>query len=377
MNILIAPDSFKESLSAKEVCENIEKGIRKVSKDMLIEKVPMADGGEGTVQSLVDATNGKIIKINATGPLYKSVESFYGILGDEKTAIIEMAAASGLPLISENERNPLKSTSYGTGELIKDALNRGCKKIILGLGGSATNDGGVGMARALGIRFLDKRGKEIGFEVKDLMSLYKIDLSKLNKKLRKCKIVAACDVSNPLCGEKGASYVFGPQKGADKKMVSLLDENLRHYGEIIKKQLNVDVIDYKGAGAAGGMGAAVIAFFNGKIKRGIDIVIEEVNLEEKVRKCDLVITGEGSIDYQTAYGKTPYGVAKLAKKYNKSVIAIAGSIGKNIEQLYDKGFDSIFSIVDRPMTLREAIRNSDLLIQNTSERIIRFLLSMK
>ncbi|AJA49028.1 glycerate kinase [Clostridium pasteurianum DSM 525 = ATCC 6013] len=371
MKIVIAPDSYKGSLSALEVANNIEKGIRRIFNNLTIEKIPMADGGEGTVQSLVDSTNGKIVNVIVKGPLGKDVTAFYGILGDAKTAIIEMAAASGLPLIPKEEKNPLITTSYGTGQLIKDALDKDCKNIIIGLGGSATNDGGVGAAKALGVKFLDKEGNNIGEGGGAVGKLNSIDISNIDPRIKDCNITAACDVDNPLCGPKGASHVFGPQKGADSSMIEFLDKNLSHYAEIIKRDLSIDIINTPGAGAAGGLGAGIMAFLNASMKRGIDIVIELTDLEQKIKDADLVFTGEGMIDFQTAFGKAPFGVAKIAKKYDIPVIAIAGGIGKDAETLYLKGFDSIFSIVDGPMTLDNAIENSSILIERTAERIAR------
>ncbi|MCJ7690289.1 MAG: glycerate kinase [Clostridiaceae bacterium] len=371
MKIIIAPDSFKGSLSALEVCENIEKGIRVVFDNAEIIKVPMADGGEGTVQSLVDATGGKLINLKVKDPLMRTINAFYGILGDGTTAIIEMAAASGITLLSEEERNPMQTTTYGTGQIIKHALDMECKNFIIGIGGSATNDGGAGMLQALGVKLLDESGNEIGFGGGNLEKLCVIDLSKIDSRIKLCNIVAACDVDNPLCGERGASYIFGPQKGADQNMIITLDNNLSHYADMVEKYLGISIVNYPGAGAAGGLGGGLLAFLNAKLEPGINIVIETTALEEKVRDADLVITGEGMIDYQTQYGKTPYGVAKLAKKYNIPVIAIAGGIGRGAEELYSKGFDSIFSIVDKPMALEEAMENSALLLQKTAERIMR------
>lgn len=371
MKIVIAPDSYKGSLSALEVANNIEKGIRRIFNNLTIEKIPMADGGEGTVQSLVDSTNGKIVNVIVKGPLGKDVTAFYGILGDAKTAIIEMAAASGLPLIPKEEKNPLITTSYGTGQLIKDALDKDCKNIIIGLGGSATNDGGVGAAKALGVKFLDKEGNNIGEGGGAVDKLNSIDISNIDPRIKDCNITAACDVDNPLCGPKGASHVFGPQKGADSSMIEFLDKNLSHYAEIIKRDLSIDIINTPGSGAAGGLGAGIMAFLNASMKRGIDIVIKLTDLEQKIKDADLVFTGEGMIDFQTAFGKAPFGVAKIAKKYDIPVIAIAGGIGKDAETLYSKGFDSIFSIVDGPMTLDNAIENSSILIERTAERIAR------
>lgn len=373
MKIVIAPDSFKGSLSAKEVADNIEVGIRKVFKNDEIVKVPMADGGEGTVQALVDATNGRLIHKSVKGPLFNEVDAFYGILGDNKTAVIEMASASGIMLIKEEEKDPLKATTYGTGELIKDALDSGCKKIIIGLGGSATNDAGAGMLQALGVSLLDSNKNEIGLGGGSLDKLCYIDLSKMDKRIKDTEIVVACDVENPLVGEKGASHVFGPQKGATLDMVNILDKNLEHFGDIVEKHLNVSIKDYPGGGAAGGLGAALYAFLNAKLKKGIEIVIETVNLEEKVKGADLVITGEGMMDFQTQFGKTPYGVAKIAKKYNIPVIGICGGIGKDARELYNKGFDSIFSIVDKPMSLEESMKRSKTLMQDTAERIMRII----
>jgi glycerate kinase len=373
MKIIIAPDSFKGSLSALDVCKNIEKGIRKVFANAEIISVPMADGGEGTVQSLVDATGGKLINIKVKGPLLSSVDAFYGILGDGATAVIEMAAASGITLLTKEERNPMKTTTYGTGEIIKHALDMGCKNFIIGIGGSATNDGGAGMLNALGVKLLDENGDEIGFGGGNLYKLQTIDISEIDSRIKLCNIIAACDVDNPLCGERGASNIFGAQKGADENMIITLDKNLSHYADMVEKYLGVLIKDYPGSGAAGGLGGGLLAFLNAKLLPGINIVIETTALEEKIKDADLVLTGEGIIDYQTQYGKTPYGVAKLAKKYNIPVIAIAGGIGNDAEDLYSKVFDSIFSIVDKPMALEEAMKNSELLLQKTAERIMRVI----
>lgn len=377
MKIVIAPDSFKGSLTAKEVAVNIEKGIRRVFADAEVLSIPMADGGEGTVQSLVDSTKGRVVKVRVKGPLLKEVDAFYGILGDGNTAVIEMAAASGLPLLREDERNPMKTTTYGTGEIIKHALDMGCKKIIIGIGGSATNDGGAGMIKALGAKLLDGDGNDIGYGGESLGRLEAIDLSNMDKRLETCKVVAACDVDNPLVGPRGASYVFGPQKGADEAMVKVLDKNLEHYAEVIERTMGISIKDYPGAGAAGGLGGGLLAFLGAELKRGIDIVIEAVGFEEKVRDTDLVITGEGMMDYQTQYGKTPYGVAQIAKKYNIPVIAVVGSMGNNAEVLYDLGFNGIFSIIDRPMTLTQAMSEGAVLLQKTSESIMRVIKSIR
>lgn len=371
MKIVVAPDSFKESLTALEVAENIKAGILRVYKDAEIVCVPMADGGEGTVQSLVDATGGRILKLRVKGPLLQEVEAFYGILGDGKTAVIEMAAASGLSLVPPGLRNPMKTTSFGTGELIKNALDMGCSEIIIGIGGSATNDGGFGMLKALGVKFLDRNGQDIGYGGAALNRLETIDVSGMDARIKQCKIIAACDVNNPLCGPRGATYVFGPQKGATGEMLEILDKGLANFAEKIKAILGIDVMSCPGAGAAGGMGAGLMAFLGAELKKGIDIVIETSGLDDKVKDADLVITGEGMIDYQTQFGKTPFGVARTAKKYGVPVIAIVGSIGRDAHVLYDKGIDSIFSIMDKPMELEDAIRNAAMLMQDAAERVMR------
>jgi glycerate kinase len=371
MKIVVAPDSYKGSLSAQEVADAIEKGLKKVDSSIDVVKVPMADGGEGTVQSLVDASNGKLVTLKVMDPLMREIDSFYGILGDGTTAVMEMAAASGLPLIKKEEKNPLKTTTYGTGQLIKHALDMGCRNIIMGIGGSATNDGGCGMAMALGVKFLDKEGNEVGFGGGSLGLIHSIDTSGLDERIKECTIVAACDVDNPLVGPKGASHIFGPQKGADPEMVLALDKNLEHYGKLVEEALGVSLLNYPGAGAAGGLGGGLLAFLGANLKSGIDIVIDTTKLEEIMKGADLVITGEGMIDYQTIHGKTPYGVAKAASKQNIPVIAIAGGIGTGIEVLYEHGFTSVFSIVDKPMTLDESIENCDALLQSVAERVIR------
>lgn len=373
MKVVVAPDSYKGSLSAEEVADNIEIGLRRVIKNAEIIKVPMADGGEGTVQSLIDSTSGEIVKLRVKGPLLKDVDAFYGILGDKKTAVIEMAAASGLPLLNKDERNPMETTTYGTGELVLDAVNRGCRKIILGLGGSATNDGGAGFLAALGVKFKDRDGNLIKPQGGELNKLYDIDISSMDSNLKECEIIAACDVDNPLVGDRGASHIFGPQKGADDEMVRLLDANLNHYADIIKKVLGVDIKNHPGAGAAGGLGAGILAFLNAELKKGIDIVIELSNLENKIKGANLIITGEGMTDYQTRFGKTPYGVCKLGNKYDIPVIAISGGLGKDYRKLYELGFKSIFSIADKPMKLEESIKNTGILLQDAAERIIRLI----
>lgn len=376
MKILIAPDSFKENLSAKEVAQAIERGIKKVDENIQTSIVPMADGGEGTVESLVEATDGQIINVKVKDPLMRDIDSYYGVLGDRKTAVIEMAAASGLALLEKDERNPMDTTSFGTGQLIKYAIEEGYKNIIIGIGGSATNDGGAGMLMALGAKLLDANGEDIGLGAKGLGKLKSIDLSNFHEDIKDCNFVVACDVDNPLVGKRGASYVFGPQKGADEHMVKILDAKLENFGKVVEDTLEISLLQYPGAGAAGGMGAALLAFLDAELERGIDIVIEATQLERKIMDSNLVITGEGKIDGQTQFGKTPYGIATLAKKYNKPVIAIAGGIGEDASVLYEKGIDSIFSIVNKPMTLEEAMVHGESLLEDTAERIIRALIAI-
>lgn len=369
MKIVVAPDSFKESLSAMEVAQAIEKGFRAVFPDAQIEKIPMADGGEGTVQSLVDATGGKIITKEVTGPLGEKVTAFFGVLGDGKTAVIEMAAASGLHLVPVEKRNPLLTTTRGTGELILAALDEGVDHLIIGIGGSATNDGGSGMAQALGARLLDKDRNEIAPGGGSLDKLANIDISELDARLQNVKIEVACDVDNPLIGQDGASHVFGPQKGATPEMVEQLDQNLAHYATILARDLGKDVAHIPGAGAAGGLGAGLLAFLDAELKSGIDIVIAATDLEEKIKDADLVITGEGKIDSQTIQGKTPIGVAKAAKKFNIPVIAICGSIADDADVVHDHGIDVLFSSLMRITTLEEALESGASNVEKTARNI--------
>lgn len=369
MKIIIAPDSYKESLTAMEVATAIENGFRQVMPNAEYIKLPMADGGEGTVQSLVDASSGRIIECTVTGPLGEQVNGFFGLMGDGKTAIIEMAAASGLHLVSPEQRNPMLTTSFGTGELILAALDKGVEHIIVGIGGSATNDGGIGMAQALGVRLLDENNKSINYGGGALARLHHIDISDIDPRLAKLKLEVACDVDNPLCGEKGASQVFGPQKGATPEMVVQLDNNLAHYAEIIKRDLGTDVKDIAGAGAAGGMGAALLGLFNAQLRPGIEIVMDAVNLADVLKDADLVITGEGRIDSQTIHGKTPIGVARTAKRFNKPVIGIAGCLSYDCDVVYDHGIDAVFSVVPRSVSLAEALAEAAINVELTARNV--------
>jgi len=353
MKIVVAPDSFKGSLTAVEVADAIGQGVREIFPEAEIVKIPMADGGDGTVQCLVNATGGEILREKVTGPLGDEVLASYGILGDKKTAVIEMAEASGLALVPEDKRNPLITTTYGTGQLIKAALDQGCRKMIIGIGGSATNDGGAGMVQALGVKLLDREGKEIGFGGVELKKINQINISNLDNRLSETEVLIASDVTNPLCGPKGASRIYGPQKGATPKVIEELDESLAHFAEIIKRDLHKNVKDMPGAGAAGGLGAGLIAFLDAELKPGIEIIIEIVKLEQAIKDADLVITGEGKIDSQTIYGKAPIGVAKIAKKYNIPVIAVAAIISDDADIVHQYGINTLIKISEPPMSLTE------------------------
>ncbi len=369
MKIVIAPDSFKESLTAMEVAQAIEQGFRQVLPDAEYVKLPMADGGEGTVQSLVDATQGSIVKLDVTAPLGNRVKGFFGLMGDKKTAVIEMAAASGLHLVSFEQRNPLLTSSVGTGELIKAVLDQGVKHIIIGIGGSATNDGGLGMAQALGVKMLDAEGNALGAGGGELNKLARIDVSELDPRLSQITLEVACDVDNPLCGPKGASHVFGPQKGATEEMVKTLDENLAHYAQIIERDLGCSVKDLPGAGAAGGLGAAFVALLGAQLRPGIDIVMDAVNFDDALADTDLVITGEGRIDSQTIHGKTPIGVARMAKKHDLSVIGIAGSLAQDCGVVHEHGIDAVFSVVNGAVPLKTALEQAADNLQLTARNV--------
>ena len=370
---VVAPDSFKESMTAKEVCDAMEKGIKKADSAAEVIKVPMADGGEGTVDSLVDATNGQRVIVEVTGPLGNKINAYYGILGNGTTAVIEMAKASGLEIVEKKKRNPMITTTFGTGELIRHALDHNVKEIIIGLGGSSTNDGGSGMAQALGAKLLDQNNHQISFGGGNLDKLDKIDISNLDSRLQDVKIILASDVTNPLIGKDGASRVFGSQKGATPEMVEKLENNLQHYAKIIKRDLNKDVASVSGAGAAGGLGAGLMAFTTCKMRQGVDIAIEVTKLEEKVKSADYVFTGEGGTDFQTKFGKTPYGVAKLGKKYHKPVISLAGYLGEGIDSLYSEGFTAIFGIIPGACDLSTALKNGPSNVARTTENIVRLL----
>ncbi len=374
--IVIAPDSFKGNLTSLEVAVYIEKGIRRVLPKVKCIKVPMADGGEGTVQSLIDAAEGELIKKRVKGPTGKIVTARYGWLPAKQTAVIEMAEASGLPLVEGRDKNPLKTTTYGTGQLMLDAINRGARKIVIGIGGSATNDGGTGMAQALGVRFMGAGGREIKEPGSGgmLAKIRAIDVTGFDLRVCKTDILVACDVENPLYGKKGAAHVFGPQKGATPKMVAVLDTNLRHLGKLIKRDLKKDVAHIPGAGAAGGLGAGLVAFTGATLKSGIDIVLKTTELEKYLKDADLVITGEGKVDFQTAFGKTSSGVARVAKKHKVPVVAIGGALADDAHNVFAHGIDGIASAAARDMSLDEALRDSPRHLEDVAERVIRMIL---
>lgn len=371
---VLAPDSFKESMTAQEACQAMEKGIRKIDKNASITKVPMADGGEGTVDALIDATDGEKVTVTVSGPFpEQKVTTYYGLLGDKKTAVIEMAKANGVDLVQPKDRNPLLTSTYGTGEMIKHALDQNVEKIIIGLGGSVTNDGGAGMAQALGVRFLDKDQKDLPFGGGALGNLASINQSNLDQRILTTEILIASDVNNPLTGPDGASHVFGPQKGATQEMIEQLDKNLTHYAAVIKKECDIDIEKTPGAGAAGGLGAGLLAFTKANLRPGIDSVVEVTHLEAAIQKADIVFTGEGGLNFQTKFGKVPYGVAQIAKKYHKPVIACAGSIGQEIESLYEEGITAIFGILSQAEPLEKALEKGPENLERTVENIVRLL----
>lgn len=371
MKIVVACDSYKGSCSSVKAVQYIKKGVLRACPDAVVETIPMADGGEGLVETILEAVPGRLCTAQVTDPLGRPISAAYGVLGDG-SAVIEMAAASGLPLLSRKERNPLLTTTYGTGELVRTALDQGCRKIMIGIGGSATNDGGAGMAQALGVRFLDREGRELPFGGGALGRLYDIDVSGLDPRLAEAEIVVACDVDNPLCGEKGASVVYGPQKGASPEMVRNLDRNLAHFARIAEGKTGRRVATEKGAGAAGGLGAGLMLFCGAQMKSGIDTVLDITNFDGKCQGADLVITGEGRLDYQSVHGKVPVGVAGRVKKQEDiPVIALVGSIGERAWETYAYGIGSVFSIVPGPVSLEYALENVEELMTDASERIMR------
>lgn len=372
--VVIAPDSFKESLPAPEVAGAIARGVKRCCPDTETVLVPLSDGGEGLVNALVAAVGGVEKVSTVTGPLGESVEAHWGILSDRKTAVIEMAQASGLDLVPPKKRNPLHATSYGTGELIKNALDAGCRRVVVGLGGSATVDGGAGLAQALGAEFLDSKGAALEADPASLEKLEQIDLSGFDPRIKETEVLAACDVTNPLCGPQGAAAVYGPQKGAGPEEVARLDNVLGHLADLLEMKTGQDVKLLPGAGAAGGLGAGLAAFLGAKLCPGIELVLDLVGFEGILASgTDLVITGEGEVNYQTAYGKVPVGVAKAAVKYKIPVVALAGSLGPGAEQVYQYGIGGLMSIQTRPMTLEYCMENAADLVEDAAERMTRLI----
>lgn len=370
---LCAPDSFKESLTAMEAARAMAQGIENADHDAEVRCLPMADGGEGTARALVDATGGSMHAVPVHDPLGRPVEGHFGLLADGTTAVVETAEASGLALLEAKERNPLIASSYGTGELMLAAVRSGAKRIIVGLGGSATNDAGAGLLQALGVRLLDKNGNDLAHGGAALANLTTIDISTMDPALKNVAITAACDVTNPLTGPTGASAVFGPQKGASKDDVATLDAALAHFAQVIDSQLGVAVNDVPGAGAAGGISAALKGFLNAEFRPGIAIVIEQSGLDAAAQWADVVFTGEGSIDFQTKFGKTPAGVAETAKRHGKPVIAVAGHIGTGIDELHEVGIDAVFGIAPGAASLSELLADAAANVTRTTEQIVRTL----
>ncbi len=373
MQIIAAPDSYKGSLSAVGVADAMEKGIHAVFPAARVHKLPIADGGEGTTEALVTATGGTFLTQAVTGPMGEPVQAVWGLLGNRQTAVIEMAAASGLPLVDKDKRNPLLATTYGTGELIKTALDRGIRSFIIGIGGSATNDGGAGLAQALGAKFLDKHGRELPFGGAALADLAAIDLSGLDPRLAEATLLGACDVANPLCGPQGASAVYGPQKGATPDMVSQLDAALAHFAQVATAATGRDVAERPGAGAAGGLGAGLLFFTNAQLKPGVEIVLAAAGFADLVQHAAFVITGEGATDFQTAFGKAPVGVAKLAKQYHVPTICLSGGLGQGSDDVLQQGVAALMSLPPRPMTLAECLGEASELIEQATARLCRLI----
>lgn len=375
MRVVVAIDSFKGSMSSLEAGEAISKGIRKAHKDAEVEIRPLADGGEGTVEALSIGMGGRLINVDVTGPAGRKVSAVYGIVDSSKTAIIEISQAAGITLVSGDEKNPLYTTTFGVGELIKDAINKGCRHFVVGIGGSATNDCGIGMLQALGYEFIDKEGNQVGFGASGVRDIVSIRDENVIKELSECYFRVACDVNNPLCGELGCSAIYGPQKGATKEMVADMDGWLKNYSKIVKEKYPDADCEYPGTGAAGGLGYAFFNFTNSKLESGIKIVLDETKLEEYVKDADIVVTGEGRLDHQTVMGKAPVGVANIAKKYNKKVIAFSGSVTEDAGVCNEHGIDAFFPILRRIVTLEEAMQ-TDTAKQNltdTVEQVFRLL----
>ena len=373
MKILVAPQEFKGSISALSVAEAAETGVMRVFPEAEVVLCPVADGGDGTLETLVEVSGGEVRTCSVQNPIGETITAQWGAMGDGVTAVIEMARTSGLALLSLDERDPLNSSTFGLGQAILEALNQGFRKFIVGIGGSATNDAGAGMAQALGATLLNAEGKSIPFGGAALADLRSIDISKMDTRIENSQFMVACDVSNPLTGDEGASAVYGPQKGATPEMVAQLDNALLNFAEIVKKDIGKNVSEISGAGAAGGLGAGMLAFMGAELKAGVDIVLETVQLREKLSDVDLVITGEGGMDFQTVYNKAPIGVARIAGEFNIPTIAIAGLLGQNFTVVHDHGIRAATSIVDGPISLEESSERAAELISNSVEESLRFI----
>ena len=375
MKVVIAIDSLKGSLSSMEAGMAIKEGVLSAQPDAEVIVKPLADGGDGTTDALIEGMNGERIDLTVTGPMHTPVDAYYGYLKDTNTAVMEMASAAGITLVPDSEKNPLLATSYGVGEIINDAIQRGCRNFIIGIGGSVTNDGGIGMLKALGVRFLDENGEDAGEGGQALAKVARIDVSGINPLLKECHIQVACDVNNPLCGENGSTYVYGPQKGVTEDMKKTLDEAMAHFAKVTSETLENDYMNTPGAGAAGGLGFAFLAYVGATLTPGIELILDAVGLEEELSGADVVVTGEGRLDFQTAMGKAPVGVARLAKKYNAKVIAFAGSVTKEATACNKEGIDAFFPILRSVCTLAEAMdpvaaRNN---MTATVEQVFRLL----
>ena len=373
--IVVAIDSFKGSLSTFEAGKAIEEAVNEVYKDAEVVISPIADGGEGTVEAIVSATNGELVRTVVCNPLGEKIETKYGFIPHTKTAIIEMSAAAGITLIDESERNPMNTTTFGVGEMILDAISKGCRKFVIGIGGSATNDGGVGMLQALGFEFLDKNGKQVLLGAKGLKDIAIIKTENAVKKLKECSFCVACDVKNVLCGDNGCSAIYGPQKGATPEMIKDMDLWLGNYAQLTKEVIQTSDANIPGTGAAGGMGFAFLSYLNASLMSGIELVMKETDLESHIKDADLVVTGEGRLDGQSYMGKAPVGVAKLAKKYNKPVIAFSGCVTEEAINCNDYGIDAFFPIVRKPCTLEEAmnINNAYKNLKDTAYQVFRLI----
>ena len=372
MKFLFASDSFKGSLTSEQISSLLDKAARKNFPGCETAGLPVADGGEGTVDAVIAAVKGTMVSVKVQGPLLEEETGTYGML-NENSAIIEMAAASGLPMVPSGKRNPLKTNSVGTGELIKDALDRGCRQISIALGGSATNDGGMGAMTAWGVKFFDQNGKELAGAGEDLAKVSRIDLSGMHPAVKDTQFTVMCDVTNPLCGETGATYTFGMQKGADTEKLKILEAGMVHYAGVVKEQLGVDAADMPGAGAAGGLGFALKVFLNATLKSGIETVLDLIDFDSYLEGTDLVVTGEGRMDWQSAYGKVPSGVGKRCKAKGIPVIAIVGGMGKDAQAIYDFGVDSIIPTANGPLSLEFAIEHAEELYADVADRMFRML----